>query len=249
MIRVTRKMQALVVAGVAVAWMGTAGAQTPEQECLSKRAKAQGKYEYCVQKWLAKYYGGEPPDQAKLSKCREKYAKTWPKLQELTGTTCDVARFVDNGDGTVTDNLTGLVWEQKTNMDMIVDWPNPHDADNPYYWSEDGTKADGDVWFFFVSPYINGLNWISLPFTDNMNWRLPTFAELQTILLPEAYPCLSSPCISAGFGATKSGSYWSATTYAVINSSQAWIVDFSDGSVYPNAETGFSFVRAVRSGL
>jgi len=38
-------------------------------------------------------------------------------------------RFVDNGDGTVTDNMTGLMWEKKDNSSGI------HDMDNIYTWS------------------------------------------------------------------------------------------------------------------
>jgi hypothetical protein len=40
-----------------------------------------------------------------------------------------LVRFVDNGDGTVTDTRTGLMWEQKTDDGSI------HDKDNVYTWS------------------------------------------------------------------------------------------------------------------
>jgi hypothetical protein len=43
-------------------------------------------------------------------------------------------RLVDNGDGTVTDNETGLMWEQKTDDGGI------HDATNRYSWS------NGEPW-------------------------------------------------------------------------------------------------------
>ena len=45
------------------------------------------------------------------------------------------ARFVDNADGTVTDTMTGLMWEKKAALDSAVNAANLHDADNPYSWS------------------------------------------------------------------------------------------------------------------
>jgi hypothetical protein len=41
-------------------------------------------------------------------------------------------RFVDNADGTITDNETGLMWEKKTELNSIGNAANPHDADNGY---------------------------------------------------------------------------------------------------------------------
>ena len=49
-------------------------------------AKAAAKYESCVQKILTltgDSNGEDPP----LGKCRQKYAKAYPKLQRLTGST------------------------------------------------------------------------------------------------------------------------------------------------------------------
>ncbi|MDY6793087.1 MAG: DUF1566 domain-containing protein [Thermodesulfobacteriota bacterium] len=39
-----------------------------------------------------------------------------------TGVTRPTARFLDNGDGTVTDNLTGLMWSRNANLDSIKPW-------------------------------------------------------------------------------------------------------------------------------
>src|SRR6266446_8828956 len=52
-------------------------------------------------------------------------------------------RFVDNGDGTVTDNQTGLMWEKKENLDGTTDVSNQHDADNPYQWTASLSAPDG----------------------------------------------------------------------------------------------------------
>ncbi len=41
-----------------------------------------------------------------------------------TGVTRPTARFLNNGDGTVTDNLTGLMWTQNANLDSTKPWPD-----------------------------------------------------------------------------------------------------------------------------
>src|SRR5262249_19397201 len=42
--------------------------------------------------------------------------------------------FADNGDGTVTDNRTGLQWEKKDGDDGTVNEADLHDVDNGYAW-------------------------------------------------------------------------------------------------------------------
>jgi len=73
-------------------------------------------------------------------------------------------RFFDNGDGTITDRLTCLVWEKKDNAGGI------HDLNNVYQWSSSGTAADGDLFTTFLA----GLN--SAGFAGHHDWRIPTAA-------------------------------------------------------------------------
>ncbi len=49
--------------------------------------------------------------------------------------------FIDNGNGTVTDTGTGLMWEMKDASDSVEDYDNPHDVENRYTWT---TLDDGD---------------------------------------------------------------------------------------------------------
>ncbi len=48
---------------------------------------------------------------------------------------CYATRFEDNGNGTITDNETGLMWEKKVKLDLATDLANLQDADNAYPWS------------------------------------------------------------------------------------------------------------------
>jgi hypothetical protein len=59
-------------------------------------------------------------------------------------------RFVDNGDGTITDAQTGLMWEQKTGTvgtfvfcTTVTTCPDPTHVNNIYTWSWSGTAPDG----------------------------------------------------------------------------------------------------------
>ncbi len=61
-----------------------------------------------------------------------KYVAAWAKLAaKNVGTSCAAARFEDNGDSTVTDHLTRLVWEKKATVaGSGTDPSDRHDVDN-----------------------------------------------------------------------------------------------------------------------
>src|SRR5262249_27668194 len=139
----------------------------------------------------------------------------------------------DNGDGTVTDHQTGLMWEKKHgsvgNFVVCAETacPDPHEVNNVYQWCRDvapmdgtcdttGSPADGGAFMDFLAK----LN--TQPcFAGHCDWRLPSEAgqnspftgakELESILLAPS-PCGTSPCIDPIFGPTAAGDYLSATT-------------------------------------
>jgi hypothetical protein len=231
---------AMVAASVAVCTAAAWAAPTPEQKCQAARAKAAGAYAACQQNVQAKSQRSPSYNVEKwVSKCRVKYTGTWAKLQAkaaLAGSLCTAARFVDNLNGTVTDNLTGLVWEKKTN-DATV-----HDEHNVYTWSNTGTAADGTAFTVFLSSLNSGGC-----FAGQCDWRLPSRDELQTVLL-EPYPCATSACIDAIFGWTQPNYYWSATSGPFP--AGAWFVIFSTGFVGGGGnKTDGLYVRGVRGGL
>ena len=245
-----RSLPRSVIACVAVAvvpWATAIALVSPEESCQAGRAKAAGKYAQCIQNEAAKYFATQgnvdPVDPIKLGKCVTKYGATWGRLhgRALASPlleTCDAARFIDNADGTVTDNMTILQWEKKTDDATI------HDKDDTYTWSSIGgfnAAADGGAFTTFLS----GLN--AAGFASQYDWRLPTLAEFLSITAP-AYPdCISPPCIDPIFGFTQSHFYWSSSLFGAET---AWLVRFDIGSVligYP--KTSSFYVRAVRGGL
>lgn len=126
---------------------------------------------------------------------------------------CTNARFVDNGNGTITDNQTGLVWEKKSDDGSV------HDKDNSYTWNTTfaGTTPNGTVFTDFLGALNNCVSsdggTVTGGFAGRCNWRLPTVAELRTILLAP-FPCGTSPCIHPIFGPTAAAGYWSSTSFA-----------------------------------
>jgi hypothetical protein len=123
----------------------------------------------------------------------------------------------------VTDNLTGLQWNKKDES------AGNNDKDTTFAWINANTSYSG---FSYISPF---------------DWRLPTVAELQTIL-SEPFPCTTSPCIDAVFGPTAAGDYWSSTTLA-DNAGYAWGVFFGTGEVSYGIKTLSNYLRVVRGGL
>ncbi|MDK9719076.1 MAG: DUF1566 domain-containing protein [Trichlorobacter sp.] len=145
--------------------------------------------------------------------------------------------FTDNGDGTVTDNNTGLVW-QKCSMGQNSDATCSGTATTHNWYQASGTY---DASYNAAITSVCG----SLALAGG-GWRLPSKKELVGIVdysIP--YPGPSIP--QATFPNTVSSYYWSSTTYASSTSS-AWGVGFYDGNVgSPNKGNGY-YVRCVRGG-
>ncbi|MFK7898992.1 MAG: DUF1566 domain-containing protein, partial [Myxococcota bacterium] len=174
-------------------------------------------------------------------------------------------RFDDCGDGTVADRKTGLQWEKKTGVIAqpvscdTTGCPDANDVNNRYRWTNTGVLADGDVFTDFLAR-LNGEfdpQAATGCFADRCDWRLPTIAELQTILIgPDAAPgqatsCSASPCIDSDFAAISGpvpGTFvWSSSETSGVPS-DTWSAAFSDGTVSDAAKTLRARGRAVRAG-
>ncbi len=152
----------------------------------------------------------------------------------LDTTGCTNERYQDNGDGTVTDHQTKLMWEQKTDDDTV------HDTDNDYTWSTGSPyNPDGTAFFDFLAE-LNGPS----PFAGHDDWRLPTVTELESIVdLSEGPPTIDQTM----FGPTQSDAYWSSSTGQGAPHA-AYFVGFGGGGTGAGFKTASTFVRAVRAG-
>jgi hypothetical protein len=152
--------------------------------------------------------------------------------------------YVDNGNGTITDKDTGLVWE-KLSMDGSV-----HDVSNTYTWDN------------AFSVHVAMLN--STNFAGHTDWRLPNVKELESIVnyqnvAPFVSPAFNNNCTSGctvlTCSCTASDIYWSSTSVAgqarpgdPPGPTFAWFVRFGGGGVHGDNKSGNQFVRAVRGG-
>ena len=239
------KASVTIAACAALLWAGTAlAAATPQQKCQVAKLKAQGALQAC----LAKNSGNVILSKADASAACQTTFTTALARADKKGP----CRYIDNGDGTVSDLNTGLMWEKKDNLDGTVNASDPHDADNRYTWSTRSPyNRDGTAFVNFLGALNSGTSsdgsTITGCFASHCDWRLPTIVELQSILL-SAFPCGTDPCIDTEFGATQSDLYWSATSFAGY-SPAAWDVLFTDGSLSDDFKTKNFRARAVRGGL
>ena len=133
------------------------------------------------------------------------------------------ARFTDNGDGTVTDNLTGLMWLKDANCI----------ATHYDYFDNDETPGDGGVTWQHALDFVAGINnqtysQCGAGYTD---WRLPNVRELESLIdfgnrepcLPTDHPFTNVKIVLPNGIAT---SYWSSTT-SISQNDYAWHVNFS----------------------
>jgi uncharacterized protein DUF1566 len=158
------------------------------------------------------------------------------------GSPATAGRFADNGDDTVTDTQTGLMWEKKTTTfgsgtsDMDI-----RDVDNRYTWE------------YAMHDWIDRLNGRLIAFANDgafaghSDWRIPTMQELNTILDPQA-----PGRINAAFGANAPATYWTSSR-RLLNASMGsgsvpWYITFGVGDIPVYVGQSFTFhVRAVRN--
>jgi hypothetical protein len=143
--------------------------------------------------------------------------------------------YQDNGDGTLTDLNTGLMWEKKSDDASV------HDRDTLFTWSGAFTQ-------------IATLN--AMTFAGHNDWRLPNARELLSIVDygvtgPAVDPAFQTSCFGGCNGiacsCTAFGGHWSSTTVSSLPAS-AYNVGFFDGSVTFLSKSSTGAVRAVRGG-
>ena len=134
-------------------------------------------------------------------------------------------RFTDNGDGTLTDNLTGLIWLKDANCPGVKTWQEALD------WVSDlNTTA------------IACTDYTAMTFTD---WRLPNIKE-QVSLVDFSQ---QSPALVSGhpFVSVEVEFYWSSTTWELFPTI-AWGVDLAHGETDQVGKLSEKPVWPVRGG-
>jgi len=243
----TAVLAAAIVMSSIVMASSVANATTVDVQCWHGRKLARSQYERCFYRIS---------DARKAERCLARYYEAWSMLQTLSGTPCDDVRLVDNLDGTVTDNWTGLTWEKKSSLDSVVNESDPHDADNSYTYSKedaDPTNEDGTVFTSFLAALNEGAG-----FAGSSGWRLPTLAEIYTLFTLVDGECRTPPCIDAIYGPYPTldlSLYWSSSTILFQGNQlggrgvAASLANPTTSGFTNSAKTGIFLARAVRGGL
>lgn len=157
-------------------------------------------------------------------------------------------RYFDHGDGTISDQATGLMWEKKIVCDGCL-----QDLETRFAWSSDGTITT--IW-----DWIDEMNSIDgQGYAGHSDWRIPSVKELFSIVDHSEH----DPAVSGAFqspecearcdsrlgvtcSCSASADYWSATTFADFTA-HALVVTFEHGFIDDRNKTTAHHVRAVRS--
>jgi hypothetical protein len=158
--------------------------------------------------------------------------KTWQTVAHASGddgfhqrgVAYPLPRFTDNADGTVKDNLTGLIWLKDAGCFNATTWFNALLICN--------SLADG-----------------SCGLTDRSSsgdWRLPNYKELISLVDVET----DAPVLPSGhpFNNVQTFYYWTSTSFYQSISNAAWLVGMHDGDMEYLAKSNFHYLWPVRGG-
>ena len=134
------------------------------------------------------------------------------------------SRYTDNGDETVTDNKTHLMWKKCT--EGLTDTTCTTGAAATHTWKAALELAS------------------TTTFATYNDWRLPNIKELASLAAHDRYnPAINSTI----FPNTPSSGFWSSSPYA-NDSSNAWILNFDSGYDGYSIRSYSYYVRLVRGG-
>jgi hypothetical protein len=163
--------------------------------------------------------------------------------------------YTNNGDGTITDNVSGLMWEKTTDR-----------------------TGDGTINYYDKKYYSDALSGASSCRTGGYSdWRLPTVKELYSLIMyygaepsptatsqGSAVPFINTTYFTFGYGDLNSGSHGASSNERLIDAQYAtstlyvsttmggtstmFGVNFADGRIkgYPSASTKKYYVLYVR---
>ncbi len=148
-------------------------------------------------------------------------------------------RFIDNGNQTITDQITGLTWTKDGNVMKTRD----PDFDTG---GDQDTAGDGLVPWQRALDYIKKLN--SENYLGFSDWRLPNIIEMESLI--HAGQLLTTVWLNTqGFSNVQDEFYWSSTSIIVDagNSHLAWLV-WPTGNIGSIFKDEWAVVWPVRSG-
>ena len=138
------------------------------------------------------------------------------------------SQLQDNGDGTITDRKTGLIWKQ------CLEGQSGSDC------------ASGGVETFTWQQALQRAQTVNSSggFAGFSDWRLPTIKELISLV---EHQCVGPAINLTRFPHASSDGLWSSSAVAGVTD-YAWYVYFSNGGTNWYGKVGNNQLRLVRSG-
>ena len=137
------------------------------------------------------------------------------------------SRYTDNGNSTVTDNDTGLMWKQC--LEGLTGVGCTTGVGTGHSWQA----------ALALTTTVN-----SAGFAGYHDWRVPNLTELESLVARNCF----NPAINSRFFPNDLASVvWSSSPVANPSNS-AWGINFDGGGTYFNSRSNSKQVRLVRSG-
>lgn len=144
----------------------------------------------------------------------------------LSGVAVPEERFVDNGDGTVTDSFSGLMWMRDVSCQGSGSWEQAMAAALSFNRNRKVATCEAYT-------------------AIHTDWRLPNRRELLSVIdFSQNEPALPADHPFANLDAE--AGFWTSTTYA-RNTNMAWYLDIATGDVEEDAKSNRRYIWFVRT--
>ena len=228
---------------IVAAWMVLAAGIAPARaimtpDCLAKKLQAWGNLRQCQRNAEAKFVQGRAADRAA---CQARFATTLDAISAQAAASAIPCRYHDNGDNTVTDFDTGLMWAKQHALDGFTNvFRRPRRRQHVHaglcggggrvpHWHEHERHHD--------HPGARDRRAHRLALAHDP--RAATIVDTTTVACQ-----VGGPCIDPIFGLTAPGFYWASTTE---DGSTGLLVDFQTGALFDGNPGFAAHARPVRS--
>ena len=174
-----------------------------------------------VSAWFVNFSNGNPNANSTGQAYAVRLVRTGDAVNPLWNAAKPDSDYIDHGDGTVTHAPSGLMWQRCSKGQAWSVGTCSGSATN-YSWDQATALTE--------------------TYAGQSDWRLPTVAELQTLV---DYTTTASALNATIFPGTPKISFWSSSAY-VSNPSNAWAVTFSYGGSFGATKSNVYPVRLVR---
>ncbi len=169
-------------------------------------------------------------------------------------------RFINNGDGTITDSLTGLMWLKDANCPNSIGYDPAGEGDGTVTWQQALDFVLG------INTHIHDISKCGSYSANYMDWRLPNVREIRSMMDYSEYnPSLPSthPFINVQTRQYESKHYWTSTTYSLMPKIAlqedlwyAWVNAFEKSSLHfvwparagPSGPFDYSIIASAGTG-